>query len=523
MFRISIPSTLLLLTILFQAFIGFSQKQAPTREQILLDIKNAKHDTERVKFYIDKARILAGDNTDSVLYWMYLGKSIATANIFLLGNETDKASLFTRNRFNRFSAVCLMKAAMLHQNNGNLGQAMHAADSCLAICKQINDKKLTASAYNGVAIIKTYQGNIKEALWNYEQARKIYSELDNKSGIVTILINQAVIFSNTGEIENCIKYYREAIELSRKEGMKENEGGAIANLAGVLVREKDYNAALVCLERGMQLANELSDENLKSRLYYTMGVMNYDKTNYDQAYEYFNKSKEIQEREKNYFSLSNTLSSISNVFSARLNYKKAIQFSEQAHRMNLKFGAPELISHSSEALYSLYKKIGNKDQALAYLELHNKMKDSIQNEGNRKEAIRQHVKNEYEIKATADSVSRLKERVVKNAELAKRVAELKVKKNQQYALFAGLFAVLIFGLFMYNRFKISQKQKRIIEEQKEKVENQKAEIERQKQLVEFKQKEMVDSIKYANRIQMAQFPSDKQVSKSLERLRNQNK
>jgi hypothetical protein len=46
------------------------------------------------------------------------------------------------------------------------------------------------------------------------------------------------------------------------------------------------------------------------------------------------------------------------------------------------------------------------------------------------------------------------------AELAKQKAEISAKKNQQYALFGGLGLVLVFAGFMYNRFKITQKQKK---------------------------------------------------------------
>ena len=44
-------------------------------------------------------------------------------------------------------------------------------------------------------------------------------------------------------------------------------------------------------------------------------------------------------------------------------------------------------------------------------------------------------------------------------------------------------------------------------------------ITHQKKLVEEKQKEILDSIHYAKRIQMAQIPSEKQVGKNLEKLR----
>jgi len=97
-------------------------------------------------------------------------------------------------------------------------------------------------------------------------------------------------------------------------------------------------------------------------------------------------------------------------------------------------------------------------------------------------------------------------------ELARQKAELRAKKNQQYALFGGLFAVCVFGVFMYNRFKITQKQKSIIEQQKEVVENQ-------KKLVEVKQKEILDSIHYARRIQMALMTKESKLASILSRLK----
>jgi hypothetical protein len=68
---------------------------------------------------------------------------------------------------------------------------------------------------------------------------------------------------------------------------------------------------------------------------------------------------------------------------------------------------------------------------------------------------------------------------------------------------------------MFNRFKVTQKQKSIIEHQKEIVEEQ-------KKIVEEKQKEVLDSITYARRIQMAQIPSEKRVATTLSRLKGTN-
>ena len=61
---------------------------------------------------------------------------------------------------------------------------------------------------------------------------------------------------------------------------------------------------------------------------------------------------------------------------------------------------------------------------------------------------------------------------------------------------------------------------RIIAEQKRQVEQQKAITEKAKLLVEEKQKEIVDSIRYAKNIQHSLFPTEKYIEKELKRLRN---
>ena len=48
---------------------------------------------------------------------------------------------------------------------------------------------------------------------------------------------------------------------------------------------------------------------------------------------------------------------------------------------------------------------------------------------------------------------------------------------------------------------------------------QKLETDKQKHLVEEKQKEILDSINYAKRIQQAHMPTEKYVMKNIERLK----
>ena len=92
-------------------------------------------------------------------------------------------------------------------------------------------------------------------------------------------------------------------------------------------------------------------------------------------------------------------------------------------------------------------------------------------------------------------------------------AELKSEVNKRYSLYGGLFLVLVFAIFILNRFRVTKKQKIIIESQKEIVEEQ-------KKIVEEKNKDITDSIYYARRIQRALLPTEKYIERTLGRIKN---
>jgi type VI protein secretion system component VasK len=105
-----------------------------------------------------------------------------------------------------------------------------------------------------------------------------------------------------------------------------------------------------------------------------------------------------------------------------------------------------------------------------------------------------------------------------NYEYDKKEAILKAesqkeKEKQQliiYSICIGLFLVLIFTGFIFNRFKVTQRQKRLIEI-KEK------ETQAQKELIEEKNEEIISSIRYAKRIQQSLLPNEKYIEKNLKK------
>ncbi|MGZ3867342.1 MAG: hypothetical protein ACXVC2_12570, partial [Bacteroidia bacterium] len=89
------------------------------------------------------------------------------------------------------------------------------------------------------------------------------------------------------------------------------------------------------------------------------------------------------------------------------------------------------------------------------------------------------------------------------------------KRQQQIVTFSvigGLLLTLVFSVFMYRRFRLTRKQKVLIEEQKKMVDEAYAQLHE-------KNKEVMDSINYASRIQRALLPTDKAISLHISKLK----
>jgi serine phosphatase RsbU (regulator of sigma subunit) len=111
-------------------------------------------------------------------------------------------------------------------------------------------------------------------------------------------------------------------------------------------------------------------------------------------------------------------------------------------------------------------------------------------------------------KQLQDSLEHQQQQQIKDLKLSEQEATIKSEKAQKIALYVGLALLFIIGAISYRSYRIKKRDNELIAAQKKEVELQKSEIESQKDLieeqkhiVEEKQKEIIDSINYARRIQ----------------------
>jgi len=499
-----------------QHFMLRAQQQTVDSLKVLL--KNANHDTMRCNIL----NAIVETETDDNVWPKYNDelKKISENNLNQLAPSNPEYKVFKKH-----IAVALNNTGYLWKLHGDITKALEYYLKSLAIHEEIRNYPGAANSLNNIASIYEAKGNIQLAIEYYHKSLKLAEEKKEQKVVARILSNIGAVYHMQGEFQKALECFNRCLKIREQIHDRDGIANSLNNIGAVYELKGDLSCKDTkeeCIRKGQNIALEYFLKSLRIReesgnkhgiaksLSNIASIYRLRGDN-KKALDYYFKGLKIREEINDKSGIAVALSNIAFVYYVEKNFQEALKYCLSSIKLSKELGVPENIRESALGLCNIYKSTGNYQKALENYELFISMRDSLNNESTRKASIKSQLKYEYEKQAAADSVAHAKESEIKNVQLQKQTAEIKAKKNQQYALFGGLGLVIIFAGFMYNRFRVTQKQKVIIEEQKMVVEEQ-------KYLVEEKQQEVMDSIRYAKRIQTAQLPSEKKIARSLNRL-----
>lgn len=424
-------------------------------------LTKAKHDTVRCR--ILGAMIEAETDEEAWPLYNEQLKSIAEKNL-----EKDSKDEKLRLFYLKHLANTLNDKGYSLIKLGDIKTALECYHQSLKINQLIKNKVGMSISFNDLGTIYFDQGDLSKALEFFEKSLALQIEVGDKLGESNSLNNLGLTYKTMGEIRKALSYYNNSLELQKKIGNRGAEAITLSNIGGVYNQLKDYSKALLYYNKGLAIQEEINDKE---------GV-------------------------------SATLNNIANLTLKQGKYDLAFDYASRGMALAKELGYPDKIRENALLLKTIYKHQRNTAKELEMYELYITMRDSISNETTRKESIRSQFRYEYEKMAAADSVKVAEEKKI-------TAAQLKQERTQRFALYGGLAIVALFAAFMFNRFKITQKQRNIISQQKEEVEQQRHEAEYQKELVQVKQKEIIDSITYAKRLQNAILPPQEYINRYL--------
>lgn len=387
--------------------------------------------------------------------------------------------------------------------------------------------KLKGKAINNLGFAAQYSGDLLKARRNFILSGKIQESIQDLDGLSTSLGNIGFTYHMQGIIPKAIEYYTKALNIQEENHDKEGAAVSYANLADIYYSHNETKKAIEYYEKSLQIGEDLELTKVISHALSSLSGTHYQLGDTVKALKYINDAILLQEKSNDYQGLSNSLiikgriymevndpinanhcfarayklcknnndayglsQANENLASLNIklkNYPQAKQYALDALKIAEEIGVPVIIRNASELLSKVNAATGNYQEAYTFYKTYIQFKDSIANEGTRKTALRNSLNAEFE----------KKENAIREQQEIERTKAKEKNRAQLIVIYVSIFSLIVvgvFSIFLIRSLKQNKKVNKLIVKQNELLESK-------NWIIEEKQKELMDSINYAKRIQ----------------------
>jgi len=453
-------------------------------DSLLKILRTTKNDTVKIQASIDLSHHYRNFNSDSAFIFCKIAESCFKQNTPVYWK----------------SKIFLAYASLYSYSIGDFKTAEQYYQSALKFAMQSKNIRLIGDVYLTGGSINGSEGNYKKAITCFLKAEKYYQQGKYLPGVSSVYNNLGVINYNQQEYSQALSYYKKALEIKKKKNEPEDLAAAYQNISGVYYDINKLDSALYYIALGLEI-NRKSKDDIGAAMACSGKAMILRKLNrFDESLKSEEECRELALKTGDKWTLANSYHGSALIYQNKKNYNKAINNFLESIKLNKEIGAKKELSEGYEAIAQTYKQMNNYKLAFDYFYKFAVLKDSVIGENVRKslkdvEAKYASEKKEKEIallnKAKTQDSLKI---VLKDMEGKEKDLQIEKRRGQVKYLFVIAILLAGFGIWIFYALRNKQKANIIIQQQKK-------DVEQQKHLVDEKQKEIIDSINYAKRIQ----------------------
>ena len=415
-----------------------------------------------------------------------------------------------------------------YQSKGDYQKCLDYSKRAKEIYESINDKNGIADSWIDLSLLYWYQSDYTNSTECLQKALKIKEEIGDKNGVSICLNNLGNIYGDQKNHIEALKYYKKSLKLFEELGDEKGVSDCLNNISVQFMdmnmyhnKKELHDSALFYVNKSLAIREKYGDKNGIAECIMSLGIIYSRKLEYDKALDYYKKSlslfKELEDKAR----LAILYSNIGDLYYKTGRAQEAIE----SFGSGLIFAKELGNLYSIRALYkgiaSSYARLGNFNEFARYDTLASKIQDSIF---------------EYENRTKANEISAKYETEKKELQISMQGLELNKQKTVRNYLFGVVALVLLVVIAMIAAFRTKQKANRQLQilnaeiigqkmeiefkneelnKHNEEIKAQRDEIELQKSIIEEKNREVMDSIHYAKRIQQAVLPTRDVIASSV--------
>jgi tetratricopeptide (TPR) repeat protein len=398
---------------------------------------------------------------------------------------------------------------------GTVAEEISSPDSAIfyyekasSLVKSLNDKFLSATIANNLAVVYKKTGSIDKALNNYMFAAKIFEEQNNRNGLARTKSNIGSIFYDNGDYKKALEYFKETMEISKTSGNKMGVAMALNNIGSIYLKQKEFAKALKTYNECLAIGRELNVPYAIATSLNNIGNCYIAMRKFSEALPYIKSSLEIKRQKGTGKEIAVSLNSVGKINAELNQHAEAIANFEEALKYNENTGHLETRSISLIGLAKSCRAVKNFERSTSALFEYITLKDSLIS--NEKIRSVEEIEGKYQNEKKQLQIDGLKkDEALRNKELEAKNSEVNHQTILRNVFVAGFILVLILAFMIFKSYRQKNEAHLLIRKQKMQVDE--------------KQKEILDSIHYARKIQQALITNESYIEKNLRRLNRSKK
>ncbi len=404
--------------------------------------------------------------------------------------SAEAIALSNKIQFNSGIFHSNMGMALAFYVGGNLDSAIYYFEIARLQAeknKNIND---LAGVYSNFGNVYGDKGNNKKCIQYYLIAAEYTSKLNKPKKTAYIIVNIGTVYSVLGQHDSALVFYQKAKDLLVGLDKNEEKLPIIYNNIGATYLElKDTAKAEIAFTEAFRISTIHNDQRGLAAAYDHLGIIAFSKGFHDSAVVMLNKSIAIYEKTGSKAGISEVRVHLGELYYIDKKYDLAIECLTTGRI--IAEGMPDYYNLKSyySVLSKVYEAKGDFQKALDFHKQFMVIKDTIFNLNN------------------SNVVSEMKTQL-ENEKGLREIEALHAKDQKKtFIIYSAIVLGVLFLLLLivgFNRYQVKKRSEELLSHQNE-------EIQHQKDVIEEKNKDITDSIRYAQRIQNAILPSKEAI------------
>lgn len=399
--------------------------------------------------------------------------------------------LMSGNEDQVFDACYLLGDANYLLGNLELSEVYY--EKCELLGESENDEQKLALAYLGLGTVYTETGRPDDGLDYLFEALAIQEQLKDKVAISNVLNNIAVFFHTQGKYNEAIKYMHQVCALDRENGDSSALGYTYSNLGAFHYFNEANDSALFYHNKSYEIRTNLKEDFQRARSLNNIANVLVDMGEFDKAMQVYEEAIAIKRSMDNPMELALVLDNVGQSLIMSGEEVRAFPYLLEANGILDSLNDKDNLIKNSRYLAYSYAAKRNFKEAYELLDVTYKLRTSLFDEAKSQQA--------EEMMAKFETERTQKENEQLRASKAEDALALEKSKNRSYLLIGGIVLIGLVALMVFGRLRTNRKNTEALKGLYDQLEEKNTSI--------------LDSIRYAKRIQKAILPSHSTLKNAL--------